>query len=145
MVNGTVLEKQLPFNPTALAVMPGCNHDSCSPPEDSTDHFDFCIKTAPDVLRLFIPNVMDRHFQPDFDKQDATNLLNMIEALNPDIQPNASYVRNQVRNQWAHQTDMDGTLFETYMKAIRKLVTQIGTKLYDEHWEKIHRMAKQWY
>merc|ERR1712166_1624095 len=122
-------EGKFQFKPIPAPSQPGCVHDcqdagytGDSPGEDFNDHYDFHIQSAVDALHLFIPRSMEKHFESDFGKQDATNLLNMIEALCPQLEDHAEFVRSHVRNNWAHQADMDTALFQKYTDGINRLV-----------------------
>ena len=106
-------------------------------------HYDFNIRPVVDALHLFIPKSMEKHFQPDFAKQDATNLLNFIEAVCPQLQVRAKFVRREVRNKWAHQCDLDAMLFQEYTNGINRFVAGM-TSHRDAQWEQVDLMVAQW-
>ena len=56
--------------------------------------------------------------------QDATNLLNLIEAIGEDeeTRQHALDVRSKVRNQWAHQEDMRQEAFDAAVSHVMDLV-----------------------
>ena len=149
-IRGKEREGKFQFKPIAAPSLAGCMHDSqdvaCtagSPGEGFDGHYDFHIQSVVDVLHLFIPNSMEKHFQPDFGKQDATNLLNFTEALCPQLKTDAEFVRREVRNKWAHQCDMDATLFQEYTNRINQLVAGM-TSQRDAQWEQVELMITQW-
>ena len=56
------------------------------------DHFDFCIHDTIDVALLFVPESSAKRFHRDWQSQDATNMLNVIETFQLDM-PSVTFTR----------------------------------------------------
>merc|ERR1712070_611437 len=50
------------------------------------DHYDFQVRSSIDMALLMVPESSAKRFHNDWGAQDATNLLNIIEALCPEMQ-----------------------------------------------------------
>ena len=58
--------------------------------------------------------------------------------------PLSTYVRNEVRNWWAHQMPMDAQMFKKQMDAITSLVKVMDAGSGGDEWVKVTEMASQW-
>ena len=133
----------------------------------SIGHYDFAIHDTIDVALLFVPDSSAKRFHREWESQDATNLLNVVEAFKLDMPlvafavhdgrdgpksmqaPLATYVRTHVRNWWAHQMDMDAKTFKKQMDAVVTLAGIMasldgGVKAESGNWVKVQEMMSCW-
>ena len=71
-----------------------------------------------DVVKLFVPFNKPPQFQPVWQAQDASNLLNLIESIGNEDARILAAISRKIRNEWAHQGDMSTDIFSTRSSSI---------------------------
>jgi len=110
------------------------------PPPSITDdmaamvHYDFEIKQPFDLVKLFVPYNKAPYFASTWEAQDATNLLNLVDAITPrrenEIRRLCGRVK-AIRNDWAHQVSMSVVEFMNAIDELSCFVDAVSS------WEKL--------
>lgn len=100
-----------------------CVHNMTEPgstciPDTSKAHYDYFLQDEWGVVKLFVPFNKAPQFQPAWQAQDASNLLNLIESIGKEGVRTLAAAARKIRNEWAHQGDMTTDIFAARSSSI---------------------------